>query len=359
MKLAVVMGTVLMLMFAVVIGGPTSMAQDDPETAPATDQELPPCPQAPDLPPDETMDPEAIPPCTPAAATGIPPESVASTDTPTPAPTDTPVPTETPVPTATPVPTDTPQPATPTPVPPLPTETPTPTSESRDVPVGTLSRQLPFANPGEDVCEIDLTTTNLACNPQTYPALFKIAFAPSSSDARVAVQVDDGAARPANLDRLGRWDFLSVPGQSGPGIHMITLAETLSDGGALSGTVKVTVGAANSPHLLVYPRNIRPGSSAKVFLAGFPADTTLPLGVYRERQDCNAFGQGNECYELVRELGTIKTDGAGTATRDFSVAANETPATYLIGTPGLKIDPHNAAETLKTFGRPWFVVPQL
>ncbi len=91
-----------------------------------------------------------------------------------PPPTDTPVPTEIPVPTATPIPTDTPQPATPTPVPPLPTETPTPTSESRDVPVGTLSRQLPFANPGEDVCEIDLTTTNLACNPQTYGTMSRL-----------------------------------------------------------------------------------------------------------------------------------------------------------------------------------------
>ncbi len=72
--------------------------------------------------------------------------------------------------------------------------------------------------------------------------------------------------------------FSSAPGQSGPGIHMITLAETLSDGGALSGTVKVSVGAANSPHLLVYPRNIRPGSSAKVFLAGFPRRHDVTAG---------------------------------------------------------------------------------
>ena len=206
MKLAAVIATALVLVFGGVFGGTIGMAQDEPGSAPVTDQEMPPCPP-PDMASDEPVDGDAVPTCTP---TDIPADTPVPTDTPVPA--DTPVPTDTPVPADTPVPTDTPQPAaataTPTPMPAVPTETPTPTSGSRDVPVGTLSRQLPFANPGEDVCQIDLTSgANQACDPQTFPALFKIAFSPVLERCPVTVQVDDGKPRPANLDSSGPMGF--------------------------------------------------------------------------------------------------------------------------------------------------------
>ena len=234
---------------------------------------------------------------------------------------DTPVvPTDTPQP----VPTDTPQPAvptdTPTPMPAVPTETPTPTSGSKDVPVGTLSRQLPFANPGEDECGMELDITDKqSCKPQTFPAVFTLTFTPFSSNADITIQVD---GRKAGTTSSGTWDFLSVPGGVGADTHTITASETFG-GTPLSAKLTVPVEKANSPHFLVYPRVLAPGSPGRIYLAGFPANTTLPLGVYRERQDCNAFGQGNECFELARDLGTIKTNGDGSATRDFSVPANE------------------------------------
>ncbi|HLZ27040.1 MAG TPA: hypothetical protein VKV73_06945 [Chloroflexota bacterium] len=354
MKLRAVLAATLVLLLAAAQGGPISRAQDDPGSG-AVSQDIPPCPQAPDMESDDAATGDAAPTCTP---TDVPPEAAAPTDTPTPVPSDTPVQTDTPIPTDTPppaAPTD-----TPTPLPPVATDTPTPTSGSRDVPVGTLSRQLPFANPGEDECDIDLTVTdNQPCNSMTFPAMFKIVFSPFPTDASMTVQVDGGKTQKASLDKLNRWDFLSLPGgQIGAGTHTMTFTETSNSLGAFTASVNVTIRPANSPHLLVYPRNVKAGSSAKIYLAGYAANTTFPLGMYRERQNCNAFGQGNECYELVRDLGTIKTGGDGTAIQDFSVGANEAQTTYLIGTSGLKIDPKNVAESLKTFGRPWFVVPQ-
>ena len=73
-KLAAVMTTAIVLLLAVVIGGPASMAQDDPQAVPATDQDMPatPCPQAADVPPDEVMDGDTSPTCTPDAAADAP-----------------------------------------------------------------------------------------------------------------------------------------------------------------------------------------------------------------------------------------------------------------------------------------------
>jgi hypothetical protein len=356
-KTPVLIATVMLLALAVVVGGPTSMAQDEPENVAPTDQEMPvtPCPPAADIPLDENTDPEAVFICTPtdAGADMLPPVDTpidapmpVPTDTPVPAPADTPPPTETP----TPVPTD-----TPTPMPAIPTETPTPTSGSRDVPVGTLSRQLPFANPGEDECLMDLDTADKqSCKPQTFPAVFTISFNPWSSTAPITIRVD--GRKPETTSSI-TWDFLSVPGGLGPDTHTITASETFG-GIPLSAKLSVPVQKANSPHFLVYPRVMPPGSRGKIYLAGFPGNTVLPLGVYRERQDCNAFGQGNECFELSRDLGTVKTDADGTVTREFSIPVNEKQTAYLIATTGLQIDPLNVADSLKKLGRPWFVVGQ-
>jgi len=114
--------------------------------------------------------------------------------------------------------------------------------------------------------------------------------------------------------------------------------------------------AATSPHFLVYPRTVAPGSNAQVWLAGFPANTDVPLGLYRERFDCNAFAQRSECYELARDLGSVTTAGDGTARRMFSIAANEPRTAYLVVSPGLRITPQNTANALRALGKPWFVV---
>ncbi|MGI9145381.1 MAG: hypothetical protein ACR2IK_02340, partial [Chloroflexota bacterium] len=331
--------------------GPTSMAQDDPGTAAPTDQELPPapCPVPLDArPSDDVLDDNAAPTCTPTPDSG---PSDAPTDAPTSAPTATPAPTDVPRPT------DTPQPAAPTdtqtPVPTVATETPIPTSGSKEPPVGTLSRQLPFANPTNDECDFDLSIPDpQACDGVPFPAALKISFSPYASNAPITVQVDD---RKPEMVKSSTWDFLSVPGGVGPGTHTITASETIA-GTPLSAKLSVQVQKATSPHLLVFPRHLAAGHAGKIFLAGFPPETVFPLGVYRERQDCDAYGQGNECFELSRELGTIKTNADGTIVRDFSVPANEKPTAYLISTPGLNIDSKNVANSLKALGRPWFVV---
>jgi hypothetical protein len=221
------------------------------------------------------------------------------------------------------------------------------------VPGGTLSRQLPFENPGEQSCDLLLDFADQpSCDPQTFPAIFTIQFSPWSNTVPITVQVD---SRTPETTSNSSWDFLSVPGGVGPGTHTITASETIF-GSAISSKLQLKVLPASSPHFLVYPRTVAAGSTAQVWLAGFPPNTEIRLGVYRERLDCNAFSQRNECYQLVHDLGTVTTNGNGTARKTFSIAANEPRTAYLVSSPGLKISAGDSFNDLRALGKPWFVV---
>ncbi|HEV7665841.1 MAG TPA: hypothetical protein VGQ62_20085 [Chloroflexota bacterium] len=347
---ALVLTTTLLMAALVLLGAPSGLAQveSDQAGAPPTDSAAGPdgCPPVADVPPEDDGAP--------------PPDDVAMLCPPTPmllpqvAPTETPTPE--PAPTSTPTPTPTPEPAatsTPTPEPPQPT--PTPTSGSRNVPAGTLSRQLPFANPGDSSCDILIDSADQpSCEPQTFPAIFNIQFSPWSNTVPITVQVDN---RKAATTSAMSFDVLSVPGGLPSGNHTFMASETIQNK-QLSARLRLTVLKATSPHYLVYPRSVPPGTQAQIYLAGFPADTDLPLGIYRERQDCTTFGQGRECFELVHDLGTIKTTSDGTAMRGFTVAVNEPRTAYLVATPDLKVSGSDVATALRTYGRPWFVVGQ-
>jgi hypothetical protein len=340
-KSAVVLFIAGLMALVVVAGAPAGLAQVDSNTdSTPADQPLPPDPCAlpPDVPIDGTnvdadgnpIDPNTAALCTP---TPIPP-----TDTPVPAPTDTPVPTD-----------------TPTPLPAQPTATLTPTSSSRDVPAGTLARQLPFENPGETACDLLIDSADQpSCDPQTFPAVFTIQYSPWSSTVPISVQVDN---RTPQTTSNSSSDFLFVPGGIGPGNHTITASETVQ-GQAMSAKLRLVAPRPSSPHFLVYPRTVPPGSNAQVWLAGFSPNTELPLGVYRERQDCNAFNGRSECYELAHDLGTIKTGSDGTASKMFSIPKNEPRTAYLVATPNLRIRPQNSLDDIRALGRPWFVVGQ-
>jgi hypothetical protein len=355
-KSAIVLFVAGLMALVVVAGAPAGLAQVDSNTdsAPA-DQPLPPdpCTLPPDVPIDGTnvdadgnpIDPNGAALCTPTPGADSPPLEAAPTDTPTPImPTDTPVP----APTDTPVPTD-----TPTPLPPQPTATSTPTSSSRDVPAGTLARQLPFENPGETSCDVFIENTANACDPQTFPAVFTLKFV--SSTLPIKVQVDNRAPQSTSDTSV---DFLFVPGGMGSGNHTVTASETTGPGTTVSTKLQLSAPKPTSPHLLVYPRAVAPGSNAQVWLAGFPANAELPLGVYRQRQDCTAFAGRSDCYELVHDLGTVKTGSDGSAHKNFSIAANEPATSYLVATPNLRIRPQNSFEDIRALGRPWFVVAQ-
>lgn len=337
MKSAIVLLLTALLALTIVLGAPVGLAQDNPDDAPPTDQTCP--PMDPDMPP-----PDDAPVCTPTPDTSQP--SDAPTATPVPVSTDTPSPVPSDTPTAAPTDTPTPPPANPT---------PSPTSGSKPVPGGTLARQLPFENPGDQSCDIILDSADQPpCDPQTFPAVFTIQFSPFSSSAPITVQVD--SRKPQTISAM-TWDVLSVPGGVPTGGHTITASETYF-GSPISARLQLRVLPATSPHFLVYPRTVAPGSNAQVWLAGFAANADVPLGLYRERSDCKAFAQRSECYELARDLGTVTTAADGTARRLFSIAPDDQRTAYLIASAGLRISTQNTADALRALGKPWFVVDQ-
>lgn len=272
----------------------------------------------------------------------------AATDTQTPVPTDPPVPVDTATPM--PIPTDTPTPA------PTPPFTSTPTSIAKDVPADTLARQLPFANPGEVVCDLFMDGSDQPqCGPVTFPALVSIQFVNWASQP-TSVQVDNRKPDTlSNVTTSTTWDFVSRPGGIGPGTHKITASESVQ-GQTRNFTLTITVKDAKSPHFLVVPRMVPPGSTARVYLAGFNSNSPQALGIYREKPNCNAFSGSGECYALAHDLGTIVIGGDGTASQSFSIGGNEPRSAYLAVTAGLKISGQDPASALQALGMPWFVV---
>jgi hypothetical protein len=335
--------------------GPSSSDESPPADPPA-EGDLPPVVDSPPI----DSPPVDSPPVVDSPGSDAPQVlEMPSEPTPIPVPTDTPVPppTDTPVPpptdTPTPIPTDTPTPV------PVPTDTPVPTatatSSSKDVPVGTLSRQLPFSSPGDTFCEVVVdAATQAACDPQTFPAVVTLQLSSSSSSGPFTVQVD---SRKPETTSASSWDFLSAPGSGiGPGDHTVTVSQP-SQGSPVSARLRLKVLPPSSPHLLVYPRTAAPGSKAQVWLAGYPATTTLPLGLYRKRQGCDAFAQnGGDCYELATDLGTVTTSSSGVANKTFQIPANEPRLPHLVATPAMKIDPKDPFTSLQTYGKPWFGV---
>jgi hypothetical protein len=370
MKSALMLATTVVLSLTIVLGAPAGLAQVEPDAtdAPPADQMAPPegCPPMPDMLTDEQMaaQAEGQPACpgtaaepTDAAPPAVDAAPVEAVPPPQPDPGPPPVevvPPPPPVDTAPPPPVEVAPTATPTPLP-APTATPTPTSAARTVPAGTLSRQLPFANPGDNFCDILLDSTDQpACPAQTFPAVFSIQVSPWSNTVPVTFQVDN---RPPRTTSNISFDVLFTPDAIPAGNHTVTVSETIQNQ-KLSAKLQLHVLKATSPHYLVYPRTVTPGAHAQIYVAGFPPNTEQPLGIYRERQDCNTFGQGNECFELVRELGTLKINSDGMASRDFTVGINDQRTAYLVATPDLKVRGNDVSEALRAYGQPWFVVGQ-
>jgi hypothetical protein len=278
----------------------------------------------------------------------------APTDTPTPVPADTPTPTNMPLPTSTAAPSPTPQPEATE----APTPTPTATSGARVAPPAALANQLPFENPGDALpCSLTFEGKQSGCKPQQFPTLFRIDLGDWTSNP-VDVQVD-GKKVPGPKDSLV--DFVSEPGGYGPGTHKVTVTDTVTK---QSATLQLEVQRASSPHILVYPRRPVAGSNVKVSLGGFMPNADVPLGMYREQNPCKSYpdsGRPNECFALLRDLGTTQTNADGSASRSVTIPANavsadQGSATFLISSPGLRIRPQNTANDLRGLGLPWFVV---
>jgi hypothetical protein len=346
---------------AIVNGATSTIAQVDPNPGDATiaDDSMPTsaCPPPPpaDVPVDEEAPPAAGPICTPTPGADIPPSTL-PTDTATPLAADTPVPT--PVPdTPTPRPTEAPPPTltnTPTPEPPQPTATPTSTSASKNVPAGTLLKQLPFAAPGETECELIFGAGQQSCPDQDFPATvtFSISGGSASNDP-ISIVVDD---RPPETATNFSWDFVSAPGRIPTGSHTITATQ---GSGASKQTARATLNVRRStnPRFLVYPRSASAGSKVQVWLAGFPANSDQRLGLYRQKPNCTQ--SGNDCYDLANDQGIIKIGGDGTFGKTIQVPGNDpTTAHYLVATANLQISSKDPTAALQALGKPWFAVKQ-
>jgi hypothetical protein len=355
MKSTIVMHLAVLVAMVILFVAPAGLAQVDPDPGdtPADEsQPMTPCPPSPEVAPEEQPEPDAaLPACTPTPSAEVAPmaELLPPAELPTATPTPPPTPTSTP----------TPEPPTATPTLEAPTLTPTATSASKTVPVGTLSRQLPFANPGDPLqCNVTFDGKLSGCRAQPFPAVFRLDVGEWTTET-VDIQVD---GRKVATTSNSLWDFVSEPGGMGPGKYAVKITETA--GLKRSVTVELVVSRATSPHILVYPRRVVAGATVRVALAGFPANSDIPVGLYRQLDPCKAFansGDPSQCFDLARDLGTMHTNSDGVASRSVSLAANAVSANvgsaaFLVGAPGLRIRAQNTAEDLRALGLPWFVV---
>ncbi len=90
----------------------------------------------------------------------------------------------------------------------------------------------------------------------------------------------------------------------------------------------VLVNAPTSPRLLVLPTELRPGERFRLWFAGFPATTAIPIRVYGFRTN-----DPITTFVLIGELvETAMTDARGEAVVDIQTRPGDLPGWYLIQT---------------------------
>jgi len=226
---------------------------------------------------------------------------------------------------------------------PLPTLTPPKPEISplkrQDVPPEGVVAQLTIGEPGLVMCLASNPTHNPSINlwPESTQKveilqLFDICFDGFKSDKDIHIQIilPDGNVRRNRENEIYSgsgfgWRIL-------PGAPLGRYTINATDGSS-SATTSFTVEAASQPTMFVINDDV-PGAPIRIALAGFEPYQTVPLYLYKHRDNDVCGNNADTCYRFSSSLPPAQVDEHGEAVYSLNTAVDDPLGEYLVDIPG-------------------------
>jgi hypothetical protein len=149
----------------------------------------------------------------------------------------------------------------------------------------------------------------------------------------VSVQLfrPDGKVRPSQpaririTDSYSAWRFV-VP--LGDPLGTFTVKATQ---GTLTAIVSFRLVRANTPQLVIDPEDVQVGAQFRIYVGGFPRNSTLSLNLYRPITcpSQGQYGTNRTCYGFQKSF-RVRTDSNGQGTYSLQTSRNDRTGTYVL-----------------------------